>query len=163
MPHLTLAPSPGHRSTPLGTITVPPCASPELTLCNACSMTHCFQGTILPSGYPGQTRKQSLAAHPLLCRHVRARLELKASAVQPAPTAPACSVRSQVLSGLEMTDDCGLRTSGERSRWGRVGEGAEVSSAGLSHAPKFNVLSWGVTRKLPEEEEEESSGATARL
>lgn len=114
MPHLTLAPSLGHRSTPLGTITVPPCASPELTLCNACSVTHCFQGTILPSGYPGQTRKQSLAAHPLLCRHVRARLDLKVSAAQPPPVAPACSVRSQVLSGLEMTDNCGLRTSGER-------------------------------------------------
>lgn len=48
---------------------------------------------------------------------------------------------------LGMTADlCGLRTSGERLRWGREREGAEVSTAELNHATEFNVMRKEVTR-----------------
>lgn len=51
-------------------------------------------------------------------------------------------------------DSCGLRTSGERLRWGREREGAEVSSAELNHATEFNVMRKEVTRKFPKGEED---------
>ena len=58
-----------------------------------------------------------------------------------------------------MTADlCGLRPSGERLRWGREREGAEVSSAELNHATEFNVMLKGVTRKFPKGEEENVQG-----
>lgn len=74
-----------------------------------------------PSHPAALVRQESraLEAHPLLCRHVHTRLDPRESATQPEAATLAASLRSRVVSRLAMTADCGLRTSGERLRWGR--------------------------------------------
>lgn len=106
----------------LGAMINPPCA-PRTHFVHSLKLdSFCFLGTFFPSGCPGQIGKQSLAAHPLFCRHVPTCLNPRGSAAQTPAATSAPNMRSHVLSGLWVTDSYGLRTSGERLRWRRMGK-----------------------------------------